>query len=95
MEAEVSGSSFEQIPQPSVNANGIEITKSPIASANELSQAISNNDAANTTVEKDIPKPTKKTKKKRKSKVPRDCTAPRQPLTGIYFYQRVYIITKI
>lgn len=40
---------------------------------------------------KDAQKSNSKKPKKRKPKVPRDVTAPRQPLTGnIYFYQHFY-----
>lgn len=63
----------------------------PIQSKSKTNE-IENEGGANLVTSKDTQKPSPKKPKKRKPKVPRDVTAPRQPLTGMSL---LIIVTKL
>lgn len=87
MEAEIHlGPVFETVPsqseeEPSSSATEIPVLPPPTTPVNlEVSAVPQSTQAPN----KEPQKPSPKKPKKRKPKVPRDVTAPRQPLTGLF-----------
>lgn len=78
----------EEVPKPN-NEQDLSSTVNTPVNGNDA-EAVNNPVSS-----KDSQKPSPKKPKKRKPKMPRDVTAPRQPLTGLCFVLSLYLISNL